>query len=96
VSGVENTEGTRKFVIDFVGGLLGSLPADQADQLEAVVTASGGEIVTKTLSAIPSEGVWRLVLDVKAADAATVELSAHVAGFDRKLSETWLYQWIKA
>lgn len=96
VSGVENNEGTRKFVIDFVGGLLGSLPADQVDQLDVVATASGGEIVTKTLSAIPEEGVWRLVLDVKAADGATVELSAHVAGFEQKLTETWLYQWMKA
>jgi glucans biosynthesis protein len=36
-----------------------------------------------------------LVLDVVPGEKDTVELNAHIAGFDRKLSETWLYQWIK-
>ena len=40
--------------------------------------------------------IWRLALDVKAEDGATVEMVAHVAGYGRKLSETWLYQWINA
>lgn len=96
VSGVENTEGTRKFVIDFKGGLLGRLPGDKVDDLTIAATAAGGAIVTQTLSAIPGEGVWRLVLDVSAPNGSTVELSAHVAGYGRKLTETWLYQWIKA
>jgi glucans biosynthesis protein len=95
VSGVENTDGTRKFVIDFSGGQLARLPGDRVDDLTPVTTVAGGEIVTRTLSRL-DDGVWRLVLDVKAAGGATVELSAHVAGYDRKLTETWLYQWIKA
>ena len=55
-----------------------------------------GEIVTQTLSPIGGTDVWRLVLDVAAADGATVELSAHVAGYGRKLTELWLYQWVVA
>ncbi|MCE5974723.1 glucan biosynthesis protein G [Sinirhodobacter sp. WL0062] len=96
VSGVENTEGTRKFVIDFKGGMLGNLPGDAGDDLKIVTTVTNGEIQTQTLSHIWGTDIWRLVLDVAAPKGATVELSAHIAGYGRKLTETWLYQWIKA
>ncbi|MGD9918868.1 MAG: glucan biosynthesis protein [Paenirhodobacter sp.] len=96
VSGVENTAGTRKFVIDFAGGLLANLPAEAADKLNIVTSVAKGEIVTQVLSKIPEDGVWRLVLDVKAGGGETVELNAHIAGYGRKLTETWLYQWMKA
>ena len=94
VSGIENTKGTRKFVIDFKGGLLGQLP--DGAEIEAVTTIMEGEIVTQTLSPIGGTDVWRLVLDIKAASGTTVELSAHVAGYGRKLTELWLYQWVVA
>ncbi|WP_076366276.1 glucan biosynthesis protein [Phaeovulum vinaykumarii] len=92
VSGVANTDGTRKFVIDFRGGIIAGLPGDA--EIEAVASVSRGEIVTKTLSRIPERGIWRLVLDVAGDEGETVELAAHLRGYDRKLSETWLYQWI--
>lgn len=95
VSGVESDDGSRKFVVDFEGGLIGNLPAEAAKDLKAVITVNNGEIVTDTLSRIPSEGYWRLVMDVSAESGATVELTAHIAGYGRKLSETWAYQWIK-
>lgn len=94
VSGVENSEGTRKFVVDFRGGLLARLP--EGAEIEAVTSVQGGEIVTQTLAPIAGTDVWRLVLDVSAEAGATVELSAHVAGYGRKLSELWLYQWVVA
>ncbi len=94
VSGVENTEGTRKFVVDFKGGLLAGLGEGTA--VEAVVNIRDGEIVTQTLSAIGGTGVWRLVLDLAAEPGATVELTAHLAGYGRKLTELWLYQWVVA
>jgi glucans biosynthesis protein len=94
VSGVENTEGTRKFVVDFAGGLLATLPADAT--VEAVVTITGGEISVQTLSKIDSVNIWRLVIDVLPETGATVELVAHVAGYGRKLSENWQYQWVTA
>jgi glucans biosynthesis protein len=81
-------------VVDFKGGLLGTLPED--GKVEAVVTVSQGKIMTQTLSRIGGTDVWRLVLDVAAADGATVELSAHIAGYGRKLTELWLYQWVVA
>jgi glucans biosynthesis protein len=94
VSGVENPDGTRKFVVDFEGGLLASLPPD-AD-VKAVVTIAGGEIVHQALSEIPGTDFWRLVLDISAAAGSTTEMGAHITGYGRKLSETWLYQWVSA
>lgn len=94
VSGVASDENSRKFVIDLAGGLLADLPADADVELKTNV--SSGEISSATLERIEANGVWRIVLDVTAPEGATVELAAHVAGFDRKLSETWLYQWINA
>jgi glucans biosynthesis protein len=94
VSGVENPEDARKFVVDFAGPLLANLPGDAA--LTPVVTLSAGEIIAQTLEPVPEDGVWRLVLDVAAPEAAVIELTAHLAGYGRKLTETWLYQWIHA
>ncbi|MBN2629906.1 MAG: glucan biosynthesis protein G [Rhodobacteraceae bacterium] len=92
VSGVANTAGTRKFVVDFAGGLLAALPPDA--KLNPVVTIAGGTITVQTLSKIEGPDVWRLVLDVLPEAGETVELVAHIAGYGRKLSENWLYQWV--
>jgi len=94
VSGVENTAGTRKFVVDFAGGMLADLPANAV--LEPVVSVKGGDIAVQTLSKIEGTDTWRLVLDILPQDGATVEFVAHVAGFGRKLTETWVYQWVTA
>lgn len=91
-AGVEIREGSRKFVIDFKGGALERIGASA--QIEPIVTVSNGTIESQVLQFIPEIGVWRLILDVAAEADAVVELSAHLAGYDRKLSENWLYQWI--
>ena len=94
VSGGKNDPNSRKFVIDFKGGLLGNLPGNA--EVEAVVSVQQGEIVNQTLERLDGMDIWRLVLDVVAPAGATVELGAHIAGYGRKLTETWLYQWNKA
>ncbi len=92
VSGVQAQQGTRKFVVDYKGGMLGELEPEAA--VAPVVTIANGELVGTTLERIAGTDIWRLVIDVSAADGAVVELGAHIAGYDRKLTETWLYQWI--
>jgi len=92
VSGVDNTPDLRKFVIDFKGKALGRLAPD-AD-VEAIVSITRGEIVHQSLSKISQTDIWRLVVDVRLERDVTVELVAHLSGFGRRLSETWLYQWI--
>ncbi|MEY4697740.1 MAG: hypothetical protein RIT14_2168 [Pseudomonadota bacterium] len=94
VSGVEAQQGTRKFVVDYKGGLLGGLEPDA--RIDAVVTIANGEVTGQTVEKIAGTDVWRLVVDVAAAEGAIVELAAHLAGYDRRLTENWLYQWINA
>lgn len=84
----------RKFVIDFRGGLLARLEADA--ELEAVVAVANAEITSKVVQLVGQTGVWRVILDISAAEDAVVELSVHLAGYGRKLSENWLYQWINS
>ena len=84
----------RKFVVDFEGGLLGDM--DPEAEITPVVTASVGEVtsvVVHKIDDVPHR--WRLFFDVDAADQDLIELTAHVAGPDRKLSEVWLYQWVR-
>lgn len=92
VSGVANEPDLRKFIVDFKGGMLGRVPAGSED-LEPVVTVSGGEIETLVLKKVDGTDIWRLVMDVNVAGAQTVEFVAHVRGFGQRLTETWLYQW---
>ena len=82
----------RKFVIDFEGGDLGDMPPETV--LAPVVTASAGTISGLGFHKIDDASRrWRLFFDVDGQDERLIELMAHVAGKDRKLSEVWLFQW---
>ncbi|MGV8985813.1 MAG: glucan biosynthesis protein [Cypionkella sp.] len=92
VSGVEAKQGSRKFVVDFKGGLLAKLDSDA--EVKPVVTIANATLAGTTLEKIEGTDTWRLVLDVSADQGAIVELSAHIAGYDRRLTEMWLFQWV--
>ena len=94
VAGVEEKTDTRKFVIDFAGGLLGSLPSDA--EVEPEVEVTGGELAETVLSAVPGKDLWRMVVEVRAEKGSVVEIQAGVRGYERRLSETWAFQWIDA
>lgn len=94
VAGVEVQDNLRKFVVDFRGGFLDSLGPEA--EITPIVTVANGEVVGTVLQRVPQTGVWRLFLDLSAEDDAVVEMSAHLAGYGRKLTENWLYQWINA
>ncbi|HVW92340.1 MAG TPA: glucan biosynthesis protein [Devosia sp.] len=81
----------RKFVVDFKGGVLASLGDDA--QVSAVTTISGGTILQTVVFRVDADGNWRMVLDVQMGSGKLVELNAHLAAFDQRLTETWLYQW---
>ena len=91
---VENAS-LRKFVVDFEGGQLGTLPEDAA--VRPIVTASGGIIEGMVLHKVSDAAVptWRLFIDIDGGDADLIELTAHVANETQKLSETWLFQWLR-
>jgi glucans biosynthesis protein len=56
---------------------------------------SHGQIQHVALSKIENTTKWRLVIDVDGENERLVELVAHVAGYGRKLTETWIYQWMR-
>ncbi|WP_333829240.1 glucan biosynthesis protein [Pararhodobacter sp.] len=93
-AGLSNPPDTRKFVIDFQGGLLGRTPEGNQD-ITPVVNVSGGTADVVVLSKLPHAERWRLAIDIAADSGALVEINAHVAGSGRKLSEIWTFQWRK-
>lgn len=92
--GVAINPSARKFVVDFKGGVLDRLAPDA--EIQPVVTIDKASITNTTLQHIPENGVWRLVIDVSTTEDSVVEIAAHLAGYGRKLTENWLYQWIYA
>lgn len=93
VSGVAAPADVRKFVVDFRGGLPERLGADA--RIEAVVGVTGGTVLVQTLKWLPDARMWRVALDVEADAAGIVEMQIHLAGYGRRLSEEWVYQWVK-
>jgi len=82
-----------RFVIDFEGGVLHSLP--EGTVLRAVVTADGSEdraeILEQQVIRNPATGGWRLVFQVSHPGDAPLELRAFLAHDEETLSETWSY-----
>jgi len=94
VAGVDPAKDRRKFVIDFLGGPLAELGDDQ--QVKANITVSNGKLEEEVLQTIdPGSGLLRLVVEVSADAGAVVEMSADLWLEERRLSETWIYQWLR-
>ncbi len=93
VAGAPAGSERQKFVVDFVGASLAELSEDT--EVTPRVTASNGEIAETTLERIGDGGLWRLVIEAGAASGAVVEIRADLYEGDTRLTETWLYQWVK-
>lgn len=92
VAGIEPQRDRQKFVIDFDARTMPELPEDA--ELKARVSATDGEIAETVLERIESQGLWRLVVELRANEGATVsELNAALFVNETRVSETWLYQW---
>jgi periplasmic glucans biosynthesis protein len=91
VSGVENAETLRKFVVDFAGDVLDGHTIGAT--VDVYTSISSGTIVSSTLSELPATGNWRLVLDVEIEGSDPVELKAYLIEGGRALTESWLFQW---
>jgi glucans biosynthesis protein len=81
----------RKFVIDFRGGPLASLP--QRFDLQPMVSASRGKIINPYALKVVSTDRWRAVFDLQVDGNEPVELRCFVRLGDKTLTETWLYQY---
>jgi glucans biosynthesis protein len=81
----------HRFVVDFGGGGIESIPADTPP--EAVVNAAAGQSALEVLDLHvvknPGTNGWRVTFQVKPKDEAPVELRAFLRRDGRVLSETW-------
>jgi glucans biosynthesis protein len=93
VIGKPRTYYSRRFVIDFAGGLLARM--GPSARVEAVITASRGDV--EIVSARPLAAVkgYRAMFDLKPTDTRTdpIDLRLFLRSRGRALTETWLYQW---
>ena len=84
-------EGATRFVIDFAGGKLGTLPPEEV--LRGVVDVTGGdaqaEIRDQHVVANPHVAGWRLSFQVVPKKREPVELRAHLERAGEVLTEIW-------
>ena len=79
------------FIVDFEGGELPSLAADQP--VEATVTAATGKIRNTVVRKNRETGGWRVAFDFRDEDAAAADLRCFLHMRGAALSETWSYLW---
>jgi glucans biosynthesis protein len=92
--GTARPQGVRKFMIEFLGGPLASLPKGVIP--EPVLWASRGEFQPyRQTEAVPNDvpGHWRTQFDLKSDAGAPIEMRAFLKAGDQVLTETWLYQY---
>jgi len=81
----------HRFVLDFAGGKLGSIPADQV--LRGVVSIAGGaekaELLDQQVLPNPFISGWRLTFQVRPKGREAVELRAFLDQGGQTLTETW-------
>ncbi len=88
---VWNETGVRRFVIEFQGGKLAALPADQ--KVEANVSLSSGKLRRSHVEALPGQKAWRLFLEVEPQEKKAVDMRAFLTLKDQRVSETWSQVW---
>jgi glucans biosynthesis protein len=89
--GAGDKDDAKRFVIDFEGAKLKSLPADSA--VKAVISLGpDGQLLQQTVIKNPVTGGWRLAFQVKAPKDKPLEMRAFLQHNKDTLSETWSYQ----
>ncbi len=84
--------GIRKFMVEFLGGPLASLPF--GTKPEAVLSASKGTFSYVFTEAVPNgvAGHWRAQFDYTPDGSDPVDLRLYLKLGDQTLSETWIFQ----
>jgi periplasmic glucans biosynthesis protein len=91
--GTVRPQGVRKFLLEFKGGPLESIPFGMKP--EAVLWASRGAFSNMLVEAVPNDvpGHWRAQFDLKADGGDPVEMRCFLKAGETVLTETWLYQY---
>ncbi|MBP1687277.1 MAG: mdoG [Deltaproteobacteria bacterium] len=83
----------NRFVLDFDGGALRALGADQAPR--GVVSIAGGaaaaELLDQHVVKNPVNGSWRLTFQIRPKQTTPIELRAFLENNGQALTETWSY-----
>ena len=93
VAGQKRPKGVTKFAVDFDHGKVAKLDRETKG-IEAVVTASRGEISNIFPHSVKVGTAWRLTFDLKADGTDPVDVRAYLKRGDEILTETWLYQFL--
>ena len=92
--GLPRPRGVRKFVVEFLGGPLASLPYGVKPELS--VSASRGSLNGyRIVEAVPDDvpGHWRAEFDLTVDGADPVELRCQLLSNGQVLTETWMFQY---
>lgn len=94
--GKPRPKGVRKFVVEFLGGPLATLPFGTKPQ--PILSAPSGTFSYVFTEAVPDgvPGHWRASFDFTASGPGVVEMRLYLKSGDQTLSETWLYQYVAA
>jgi periplasmic glucans biosynthesis protein len=84
-------DNSRRFVIDFKGGKLDSLPADAP--VAAVVSATSGTVSHVVAQHNDVAGGWRAFFEIVPEGDKDIELRCFLKLGDEALTETWSYRW---
>ncbi len=86
------TPGSRRFIIDFIGGDLPYYAADP-QLVEVVPSTSQGKIVRSFIVPNPHTKGFRAAMDVQLDSGQATDLRAFLRTGSRALTETWTYPW---
>jgi glucans biosynthesis protein len=84
--------GSRRFIIDFVGGDLGYYLTDP-DKVQIVPTTTAGRITRTFLVPNPKTEGFRAGIDVQLEPGQSTDLRAFLKAGNRALTETWTFPW---
>ncbi len=84
-------KGTRRFVIDFVGGRLGELKPDAP--VELAITTAAGRVHQPVARPNPVTGGWRVSFVLAPESAAVSDLRCSLKLGNELLTEVWSYRW---
>ena len=84
-------EDWKRFVVDFEGGKIETLP-DSAPVKAVVTLGKNGQLVQQNVARNAVTGGWRLAFQVKPEKGQPLEIRAYLQSGKDILTETWSYQ----
>lgn len=83
---------SRRFLVDFASGAL-AYYLQAPETVEAVPSATAGEIIHSSITPNPAIGGFRAALDIQLPRGESADLRLFLRAGERALTETWTYPW---